>query len=678
MKNKTLPVMSKGFTIAFCLLFFSNVSIQAQSGAKWATGGNGIGAGEFIGTTNNYPLLFRTNNAQQMMLSTTGVLQLNNLNGSGNRLLQTDASGNIIPFNMGTSSQVLYGNGTWGALPPLPYSVWNTSGSNIYYNMGNVGIGTTSPLVQLDVIGDARISNNLYVGGGIIITDKVNANAEVVTAKMSADSIVTDSTKGFYGTSKFNGDVKLESKLSVNGNTLINGTATVNGEFKTMGSLTFAGDKTISYVAGSGSSPSIFSFGFAPRPPSACFTAPIIGAATINQFLGLMESYDADFTTTNVMSMGFDGTNGIIDIAGPATTKLLINNNCAHDVAISAGTLGGNVAIGGGNGGNIDLLGGLNGDMKIGYGTNTGNVSIASGIASGNVNISTGTISKTGVGTDLPYSKFEVFNDDATSVTACISRKESHTVTRRMILEPKLNAGDYNYLTQDGDIGMFWTDGAVEGSSVTNGFVLGRWGGAGSDYPFCGFRMTKQGFIGIGTALPGAMVDINNGEYTGGPGTRSPIGLKVTSTYSNDPDQAVGILCQMGDNLNKTFSSGKTDGSVYTENFVVYADGYVFARDIRVTLQAFTHPDYVFEKNYDLMPLNKLEEYLRVNKHLPNIPSAKDVEKNNGISLGEMSTKQLEKIEELTLYIIELDKKLNELTNTVKEQQKQIQVSQNK
>ena len=211
------------------LIFISTYYSYGQAGAKWATGGNSIGTGDFLGTTNNFPLLFKTNNAQKMQLSSSGVLQINNLIGTGNRLIQTDAGGNIISFAMGTSAQVLYGNGTWGSLPAAPSPLWHASGGNIYYNSGNVGIGTSTPFTALDVVGDARISNNLYVGGGIIISDKVNANTQVTTSRMVADSIVTDSTKGFYGTSKFNGNVKLQSKLNVDGATTIGGTLKVLG-----------------------------------------------------------------------------------------------------------------------------------------------------------------------------------------------------------------------------------------------------------------------------------------------------------------------------------------------------------------------------------------------------------------------------------------------------------------
>ena len=66
-------------------------------------------------------------------------------------------------------------------------------------------------------------------------------------------------------------------------------------------------------------------------------------------------------------------------------------------------------------------------------------------------------------------------------------------------------------------------------------------------------------------------------------------------------------------------------------------------------------PDYVFEDNYKLMPLDELEKQIRKLKHLPNIPSAADIEKK-GIELGDMTRRLMEKVEELTLYIIELKK----------------------
>lgn len=70
--------------------------------------------------------------------------------------------------------------------------------------------------------------------------------------------------------------------------------------------------------------------------------------------------------------------------------------------------------------------------------------------------------------------------------------------------------------------------------------------------------------------------------------------------------------------------------------------------------------DYVFEKEYKLMSVEDLKKYILQNKHLPEVPTAQEVYKN-GIELKEMSALLLKKIEELTLYIIEQDKRINEL-----------------
>jgi len=71
-------------------------------------------------------------------------------------------------------------------------------------------------------------------------------------------------------------------------------------------------------------------------------------------------------------------------------------------------------------------------------------------------------------------------------------------------------------------------------------------------------------------------------------------------------------------------------------------------------------PDYVFAPDYRLRPLLELEQFIQQNKHLPEIPSAQEIEEN-GIDLGAMQSKLLLKIEELTLYILDLQKQIDEL-----------------
>ncbi len=75
--------------------------------------------------------------------------------------------------------------------------------------------------------------------------------------------------------------------------------------------------------------------------------------------------------------------------------------------------------------------------------------------------------------------------------------------------------------------------------------------------------------------------------------------------------------------------------------------------------------DYVFSDKYKLMPLKEVEQFVKTNNHLPNMPSAQEVVEH-GIDVARMDAKLLEKIEELTLYIIEQDKRIKELEHCIK------------
>lgn len=89
--------------------------------------------------------------------------------------------------------------------------------------------------------------------------------------------------------------------------------------------------------------------------------------------------------------------------------------------------------------------------------------------------------------------------------------------------------------------------------------------------------------------------------------------------------------------------------------FEVLSTGLVYAREIKVTLDPF--PDYVFDQDYQLMPMNELNTYIQKNGHLPNMPSAEEVEKD-GVGVGELEIKLVEKVEELTLYLLEMKEEL--------------------
>jgi len=101
-----------------------------------------------------------------------------------------------------------------------------------------------------------------------------------------------------------------------------------------------------------------------------------------------------------------------------------------------------------------------------------------------------------------------------------------------------------------------------------------------------------------------------------------------------------------------------TNQNLTSGAYRVAVDGKLGAREVWCST-AIVWPDYVFDNSYKLPSLDSVANFVQVNKHLPNVPSAKEVEKS-GFSLGEMDATLLKKVEELTLYLIEL-KKQNEL-----------------
>jgi hypothetical protein len=91
----------------------------------------------------------------------------------------------------------------------------------------------------------------------------------------------------------------------------------------------------------------------------------------------------------------------------------------------------------------------------------------------------------------------------------------------------------------------------------------------------------------------------------------------------------------------------------------VYANGNVWAKEIKVALTN-PWPDYVFNETYKLPTLLEVENYIMQNNHLQNVPTAQEIS-NNGLELGDMAKIQQEKIEELTLYLIQQNKEINKL-----------------
>lgn len=155
------------------------------------------------------------------------------------------------------------------------------------------------------------------------------------------------------------------------------------------------------------------------------------------------------------------------------------------------------------------------------------------------------------------------------------------------------------------------------------------------------FNVLKNGNTGIGSIAPTYKLEINAG-------TTSALLVK------NAAGAAYGIRTQVLDNNIKAFVI-ENNG---VEKFRINGGGTIYGKEIFLMYGAF--PDYVFSKEYNLKSLDEVSDFIKMNNHLPNIPSADDV-KENGIGTAELQVKLLEKIEELTLYIIDQEKRIKQL-----------------
>jgi hypothetical protein len=213
-----------------------------------------------------------------------------------------------------------------------------------------------------------------------------------------------------------------------------------------------------------------------------------------------------------------------------------------------------------------------------------------------------------GIGTTAPSTIFEVVdNKDASNYIKV--RNESSGVNARVgyLLYNGSGVGDYfafvlNGKNYNGVPG--WADRVItgSGSSVTNGLVL---------YATTG-------------------------------------GIQMSASGANNPDIYVSSNGNVGFNTRNPSSKLSVNGNVESKEIQVKA----------------TIADYVFADDYKIMPLEEVESFINENKHLPNVFSEKDQIANNGnIPLGQVTMSLLEKIEELTLYIIDLNKRIKELEN---------------
>jgi len=150
-------------------------------------------------------------------------------------------------------------------------------------------------------------------------------------------------------------------------------------------------------------------------------------------------------------------------------------------------------------------------------------------------------------------------------------------------------------------------------------------------------------FTGVGTQELNRYLTLINSTGLGSASGLKAGGILIADAY-NYADPAKSDLVVKG---------SVSIGTPTSQGYKLAVNGTIRAKEIKV--ESANWPDYVFGENYDLRSLSEVEQFVKANKHLPGIPDQEQVEKE-GVNLGEMNRKLLEKVEELTLHLIDEQK----------------------
>ncbi|MGB3074916.1 MAG: hypothetical protein WBB36_06325, partial [Chitinophagales bacterium] len=194
---------------------------------------------------------------------------------------------------------------------------------------------------------------------------------------------------------------------------------------------------------------------------------------------------------------------------------------------------------------------------------------------------------------------------------------------------------------------------------------------SGSYAAFLYGKVYCTGNVGIGTTNPQAQLQVDFGEDAEPTGGGFIVSGSMTSTnIAIDNNEIMArnngavsklFLNNDGGDVSMCYAGGSVmiGASVPATGYLLSVDGKVMCEELKVQLSE-SWPDYVFDENYSMPSISELKKFVTTNKHLPGIPAA-DVMKEHGLSVGEMQTKMMQKVEELSLYIIQLQDQIDAL-----------------
>jgi len=632
--------MIKNSWIILCLLL-----VQIGKSQSWNLTLNNVTGSPNFGTSSNHPINFFTNGTQKMSLGQGGLLKINSLAGTGSRFIQTDATGNLVAWTGSglNAGKILFGDGAW---KDYPFSY--DAGKVVLVNGATkLGIGVLTPAVALDVNGDVNTSGSVKSSGGFMFN--------------STDGFTYNSTNNFYTIGKLSGVALPAWSWCGNVNSISNWLMNGQGGFISAQDYQLAGSTAATNVK---ASMSMFI-----RPSDGSGYIDVDGKDNNNQFnTSLYINYfcgrntnintgtnggivyiGTGSTTAKLVAGDFVSMRKHLEIGDPTTGIINATSNSALDINVNSGkglkfkTTTNTIPLiyAENNGINVfELLG--NGQMSILNSTG----SVFKVLDDGQTEINT-TNSDAIVVKDA-----NLFNNIALKIHSS-GTAEFSTAGSDAILVSQISGGSINFKVR--------STGLTEITSSNADALIIKNGSAGS----VNFNIKSDGKTFIGSNV-GIGIQPSSTSFLNISAGANTSNADLILVGSNNYPNALKIDYKGVALFNVTGTSGslfkiKNQG---IDLFAVRYDGVAFAREVVVTLSSF--PDYVFANDYKLISLKEVKKYINLNNKLPHMPSAKEVNEN-GASLGEIQKITVEKVEELFLYVIQLEEKIEILNNKLKD-----------
>lgn len=579
---------------------------------------------------------------------------------------------------------------------------------------GNVGIGINNPSERLHIDGNLRVSNGIFSDqltvSQFTATEGIVNNSLNVGQRFIVDGVTglgvsspverlevsgnIKATQGLYSDLISTGEGSFSRNVQVNQNFIVSGNAGF-GVSSPSERLDISGNAKISQGLFSNSVTSgdgLFSRNLRSNQNIIADGSIGIGTDTPSEKLDVIGSIksSADLLAVNVRAdkgyfntLESDGNLTINGNVGIGVTSPVEKLEVAGNIKATQGLFSDHVNTGSGTfSRSVNITENLlvNGNTGLGVTAPTEKLEVSGNIKStadvlalnvradkgyftslesnGNLNIN----GNVGIGVPSPTEKLEVAgNIKATQglFANSASIAQDLSVGRNVAI--------------NGNVGIGTAPGAdkltVDGSAYFNGMLTTENLTVKQKLDLKG-TFSVAGTLGVGIATPEATLHVNgDGKFDGDLRANKIIvnAIEIAGATQN-PDG--GTSLSLGDNL---FVNGSVGiGTTKVDGFRLSVDGKIRAGDDIKVYSSAEWSDFVFEEGYKLLTLKQVEDYIKKNGHLPSIPSATEVAKE-GVNLVEMDAKLLQKIEELTLYMIEM-KKENELLkkeiNTLKSSRK--------